>query len=209
MFSATYAHNESARTALKLDFSGLVTYYQLPLSMSELQLQTAIKGLNGSIKSLFHWADAGGFICSSNRAFFLQRLLWLLWLTLCAATAPARAAEANLTASTDVSNEGYFVLSWQSDTDADELLLQQANSTDFNETIDRSVSETGAVTITGLGDGDYYFRLTNSGQTISESIHVAVQHHSLARAGSFFLLGLVLFSILIITILTGNRRTVS
>ena len=139
----------------------------------------------------------------------MQRLLWLIWLTLFAATAPARAAEATLTASTDVSNEGYFVLSWESDADSDALVLQQASSTDFADTIDRSVAQTGAVTITGLDDGDYYFRLSNSGQSISEPVHIAVQHHSLARAGSFFLLGLILFSILIITILTGNRRTVS
>ncbi len=136
----------------------------------------------------------------------MQSIFWLLVVT---ASAPTRAAEATLAASTDVSNEGYFVLNWDTQDVDSPVVLQQASSTDFDNTIDRSISATGAVTITGLADGDYFFRIISDNQSLTAPVQVSVQHHSLARAGSFFLLGFVLFSLLVFMILNGNRRTVS
>lgn len=135
----------------------------------------------------------------------LQCLTWLILL----ATNPSVWAAENysLSASTDISNEGYFVLNWQSDSNSDNLILEQAGDENFSNPIERDLSGATAATITGLTDGVYYFRLTDSRSALSNTVNVIVAHHSLARAGSFFLLGLVLFSLLTVSILRGNRRT--
>ena len=131
----------------------------------------------------------------------------LAWLILIATNPSVWAAEnASLSSSTDLSNEGYFVLNWQTSSNPDELTLEQSSDERFSSPIQSNLTGASAATITGLSDGVYYFRLTDSGNTISNTISVTVAHHSLARAGSFFLLGLVLFSLLVITILKGNKR---
>ena len=134
----------------------------------------------------------------------LQCLAWFVFIT---ANPSVWAAEnTSLSSSTELSNEGYFVLSWPSDITTDNLVLEQSSNQDFSSTIERSLAGATAATITGLSDGVYYFRLTESDNPISNTVSVTVAHHSLARAGSFFLLGLALFSLLIISILRGNRR---
>jgi len=146
----------------------------------------------------------GGFIRSSQRATMFYGLFWLI---LMATNTPAWAAEnLSLSASTSISNEGYFVLDWQSDTPVEDLTLEQANDQSFSNPLERSLAGASAATITGLDDGTYYFRLTDTSSTLSNTVSVTVAHHSLGRAGSFFLLGLVLFSVLIVTILKGNRQ---
>lgn len=116
------------------------------------------------------------------------------------------AAENPLTASTDLSNEGYFVLSWDTGDESASLILEQSSSSDFSDVIRRDISGVGALTITGLDDGDYFFRLSDDGVLQTMPLTISVAHHSLARAGGFFLLGLMLFSTLVFTILNGNRR---
>lgn len=133
-------------------------------------------------------------------------------MLLAATKTPVWAAESPVSSfdsSTTLSNEGYFVLSWQSrplSETTGALTLKQASSPEFSDSIDRLVEASGAITITGLEDGDYYFRLVSADGAASDQLQVSVAHHSLARAGGFFLLGLLLFSILIYTIVHGNRR---
>lgn len=155
-------------------------------------------------------ADGGGLIRSSQRAV---KFLCLAWLTSMATNLPVWAAEStspnsgNLNASTSVSNEGYFVLDWEIAPQDSPLTLQQSNSQQFSSVTPREVAGSGAATITGLADGHYYFRLLDGDQVVSNTVDIQVSHHSLERAGGFFLLGLALFSILIFTILHGNRKT--
>ena len=131
----------------------------------------------------------------------------LAWLMLLATNTPAWATEnLNLSASTELSNEGYFVLDWQTGQDPLDLTLQQSSDESFSNIIERDISGESAITITGLSDGVYYFRILDSGDSASNTVTVSVVHHSLLRAGGFFALGLILFSLLIVTILIGNRR---
>ncbi len=119
------------------------------------------------------------------------------------------AADISLSSDTTLSTEGYFVISWTSVSESDApVILQQSPSENFGTTISRefNLPKNGSITITGLDDGEYYFRAIHSGQSsFSDVLVVEVAHHSLQRAVAFFLVGLVLFLILVVTIIKGNR----
>ena len=117
---------------------------------------------------------------------------------------PLWAAENSLTTNTTLATEGYFVLSWS--TDFDSVTLLQSNSSDFQNPFAREIPGSGEITITGLTDGDYHFRLQRDGGAVSNLLTVSVLHHSLTRALLFFLLGLALFITLVTTILIGTNR---
>ena len=125
-------------------------------------------------------------------------------MALLATKPPLWAAENFLTSDTELSNEGYFVLNW--DTDYDTVILQQSSSSAFSPILENTVPGSGAITITGLKDGEYYFRLNRNGIPVGNTLPITVQHHSMARAMLFFLLGLVLFLILLTTIVVGSKR---
>lgn len=127
-------------------------------------------------------------------------LVFLMPCTL-AQTAPT------LQSDTTESREGYFVLSWSSsDNSADILQLQQADNVTFTAARNREIPATGALTLTGFANGDYYFRVGQPGNW-SDTVTVRVNHHSLARALGFFAVGLVLFIVLCGAILHGTIRT--
>lgn len=119
------------------------------------------------------------------------------------------AADISLSSDTTLSTEGYFVISWTSASESDApVILQQSPSENFGTTISRefNLPANGSVTITGLNDGLYYYRAIHSGESsFSNVVTVEVAHHSLQRAVAFFLVGLVLFLILVATIIKGNR----
>ncbi|MEX2468885.1 MAG: hypothetical protein WD396_03940, partial [Pseudohongiellaceae bacterium] len=95
---------------------------------------------------------------------------------------------------------------WDTGDESASLVLEQSSSSDFSDVVSRDIPGVGALTITGLADGDYFFRLSDDGVPQTMPLTVTVAHHSLARAGGFFLLGLALFSTLVFIILNGNRR---
>lgn len=116
------------------------------------------------------------------------------------------AAEMTLNTDTTLSTEGYFVLNWSSDLpDSFPLVLEQARSVTFPGSRTINVPANGAITITGLADGEYYYRLGTDGE-YSNVVAVTVAHHSLGRALGFFLTGLSLFLVLLFTIVHGSRR---
>lgn len=120
------------------------------------------------------------------------------------------AAEPALRSSTDLTREGYFVLSWDladgEDPDGG-YILQQATSPDFRQTLDRPIPASGDITITGLADGNYYFRAGPGDGEWSNTVQVTVEHHALSRAFGFFSAGFGLFAVLCATIFWGNART--
>lgn len=111
-----------------------------------------------------------------------------------------------LQASTELSTEGYLVLSWDAAPAPASLILEQSQRADFSNSARRELGEARATTLTGLADGDYYFRLVGASGPLSEPVHVQVAHHSLTRAASFFFLGACLFGLLIVVIVSGNRE---
>lgn len=143
-----------------------------------------------------------------------------------------------LTSSTSLSSEGYFVLSWESepwesepleskasqDTSniSNSLLLLQASNAEMHIPEIREVQGSGAITLSGLSDGKYFFKLvssenlntdtnTLSGTDISTTarssnvVQVDVKHHSLHKAFVFFTVGLILLIVLCLSIFIGNK----
>ncbi|MAM69696.1 MAG: hypothetical protein CMP91_00940 [Gammaproteobacteria bacterium] len=140
--------------------------------------------------------------------FVLQKLQTqstaALWLILLLTTSPACFADISLNSNTEISSEGYFVLNWVSDSDLP-LVLQQSLSDNFSMVKETELTDAGSITITGLVDGLYYFRVINTSEQ-SNVVPVQVEHHSLGRALGFFFMGLFLFCVLVAIIFIGNKR---
>ena len=132
------------------------------------------------------------------------RACFVVWLVFLLTVGQPCSAEILLSSDTDTSTEGYFVLSWQSDT-ASPLYLQQALTENFTDVKTFLLTATGSITLTGLTDGEYFYRI-DSGPEQSNVISIVVAHHSLGKAFTFFFLGLALFSILLVTILLGHKK---
>ncbi len=111
----------------------------------------------------------------------------------------------SLSVDTPLSREGYFVLNWSSDASYTKLLLQQSDSAEFSAPTIKNISGDESITITGLADGQYYFRLVTGDFIVSNALSVRVEHHSMVRALSFFLLGFLLFAVLLLSIYRGHR----
>jgi hypothetical protein len=132
----------------------------------------------------------------------LKAACWLMLLL--SANAALCASEKTLSSDTQLSTEGYFVLSWQSGDSEDQIWLQESGSADFSNTTDTAITATGSITLTGYADGDYHFRVGHPGNW-SSPLLVTVQHHALGRALAFFSLGLLLFMVLVVAILRGRK----
>ncbi|MBT8148204.1 MAG: hypothetical protein KJN90_15200 [Gammaproteobacteria bacterium] len=119
---------------------------------------------------------------------------------------PSLHAAPPLTSDLSISSEGYFVLSWETESDL-ELVLQQSSNPTFTTDLEQwSVTGATQFTQSGLTNGDYFYRLIDDGGA-SNTVSVEVAHHSLNRAAFFFTLGAVLFGILISVLLLGRQRT--
>lgn len=118
----------------------------------------------------------------------------------------ASQAAPTLSSDLSISNEGYFVLSWDGEEADQDLVLQQATDIAFSSEIEEWVV-TGASQFTqsGLVDGVYYFRLVDNTDS-SNTISVEVAHHSLGRATFFFSLGAILFGVLVAILVIGRRQ---
>lgn len=109
-----------------------------------------------------------------------------------------------LSVDTPLATAGYFVLSWQSSADSDELLLQQASDAAFTMPLQYRVPASGQLTLSGFADGLQYFRIGTAANW-STPVLVTVRHHELATALRWFLLGAVLFGLLLVLIVHGAR----
>jgi hypothetical protein len=128
---------------------------------------------------------------------------WLMLLL--SANVALCATETTLTSDTQLSSEGYFVLSWSIAAESGEMqLLQESPTPDFSRVSTFDIAPTGALTLTGYPDGEYFFRAGTPGNW-SATLEVTVAHHALGRALAFFAVGLLLFVILVVVILRGNR----
>ena len=118
------------------------------------------------------------------------------------------AADITLEFDTSLSSEGYFVLNWTTAPDAvAPVVIQQSLDAGFGAPVNIDVPANGAITLTGFDNGTYYIRAQQAGAADSDTVVVEVAHHSLSRAFGFFLTGLILFQILTVTIIRGNRMT--
>lgn len=141
----------------------------------------------------------------------LKRLPALLLLfTLSLPVAVYAEAQFTMTATPTLSNDGRVVVSWESPS-VGQVHLQQGLDRRFNAPSTLYRGNDSASVITGLVDGDYYYRgrLERPDGTFSDwspMVTVTVSHHSLPRAFSFFLLGLIVFVATLLLIISGARR---
>lgn len=133
--------------------------------------------------------------------------LVLMFVLLCISSQFAWASP-QLQSNTPVSTAGYFQLSW-SNHSHDKMTLQQASSPSFSDAHTLYQGQDQASLISGLGDGDYYYRVgvhTPDNSEWSNTLHVQVEHHSLSKAFVFFILGAVMFVVTLTVLLVGNRH---
>lgn len=113
-----------------------------------------------------------------------------------------------LALSTERSREGYFVVSLDQAPQAS-MTLQQSSTADF-ATIDAKFEWFGdftEMTLTGFGDGTYYFRLKPDAGVSSNTVQLQVEHYPSWQAYSLFFVGLGLFIVLVVSIITLHVRT--
>lgn len=116
---------------------------------------------------------------------------------------PAQAQELRLEADTPVATAGFYQLKWQA---PGPVVLEEDDSPSFASPriIYRGVD--AARVMSGQRDGERYYRIKDEGGSLSSNIvKVTVQHHSLARAFSFFSLGATVFVSTLLLIGLGAR----
>lgn len=143
-----------------------------------------------------------------NRYGFISQIALLFFITLLARPAAAQDTKTHFTLSAqETSREGYFVVALDQAPNAG-MIVQQSSLEDFSE-ISTEFAWFGdfeKMTLTGFSDGDYYFRLKPSAEISSNVIAVRVNHYPGWQAYSLFFIGLALFTVLVIMIITLHRR---
>lgn len=116
-------------------------------------------------------------------------------------------AAPQLSATPDASSDGVSVIAWGELPGDAEILLQRATTADFSDAHQLYRGVDGATTVTGMTDGDWYFRARlASDPAWSETVQVRVHHHSLTRAFGFFAVGALVFICTVLLIAFGSRR---
>lgn len=145
------------------------------------------------------------YICS---AIFIASVLFVIH--------PVAANEAiNLRSDTQIATAGYYQLSWDwpAATPDTYFVLDETSKKD-GEAMPHEIIYSGpnlASVISGKPDGVYVYtiRAMDAQQNIlarSEEIEVTVEHHSLARAVVFFVIGLIVFVAILLVIMRGALR---
>lgn len=120
-------------------------------------------------------------------------------------TGSAVYASPKLNSDTELSTAGYFQLSWK-DKASQSFVLQQSTRSDFRDAIDIYLGPDQATVISGLPDGDYFYRVESDTHQWSKPIEVKVEHHSLAKALGFFGLGAFMFIVMTTLLIKGATR---
>ncbi|MGY6277356.1 hypothetical protein [Methylomonas sp. MgM2] len=113
-------------------------------------------------------------------------------------------ASPKINSDTKLATAGYFQLRWHDESDGS-FQLQQASNLDFADAVTIYQGPDQATVVSGLPDGDYFYRIRGNGQAWSEPLKVSVQHHSLAKAFAFFGLGAGMFVAMLAVLLKGVR----
>lgn len=103
---------------------------------------------------------------------------------------------------------GYFHLSWEAG-HRRPVELEEATVPGFSDTRLVYRGPDSARVMSGKPDGTWYYRVRRidggAPSSWSEPVAVEVRHHSLQRAGFFFVLGAVVFGATLVLVLIGQR----
>lgn len=132
--------------------------------------------------------------------FLLLSLLSVLTLasSLCAETTVV------FTKSEGSSDTGHFTLTWENPEEK-EVTLEVSKNSSFERPRALYQGTGTSFFISGLSDGEYYFRLREISPKNAEIFILTVAHRSLTLALSLFALGSVVFLAIVAVILRGER----
>ncbi len=102
-------------------------------------------------------------------------------------------------------NSGHIRLDWVSDHEG-EFELQQATQHDFNDARTIYKGHDKASFISGLTNGNYYFRIKEKGNDWSDHLFVMVEYQSLTLAFSLFTIGAIVFILTAAVIIKGSYK---
>ena len=90
------------------------------------------------------------------------------------------------------SREGYYQLTWQADQPVN---LVESENPSFDSAISIYIGSDSGHVVSGKPNGTWYYRIESidNGEVLSDTATITVSHHSLARAGFFFVLGASVF----------------
>ena len=122
---------------------------------------------------------------------------------------PSRGLAAPLfTTEADIlSNTGYTQLDWEKKDDS-AIEVQQATNPQFGDAQTIYQGNNTSLFLSGLKNGEYFYRLRTEDGTFSEPISVEVKHDSIQQAWLLFSLGAVVFGSIVVVIVNGERGTV-
>lgn len=134
-------------------------------------------------------------------------LSWLFFGT----AIEASEAPFEISLSQTISSDGVAELSWPVVSGQASVVVQKSQDPDFTQATILYRGSDSASVITGLMDGEYYFRARNEYpdggfSAWSETVSLAVEHHSLTKATLFFAMGGVVFLATTLLITFGTRR---
>lgn len=125
----------------------------------------------------------------------------VLFFSVCATPVSANQLSSDMSLST----AGYFNLSWAADKPAP-YVIQQSLDASFKQAKTIYQGSDQASVMSGLPDGQYFYRMqANAGQW-SEAIKVEVKHHTLEKAFAFFAAGAVMLFTLVFVLIKGARH---
>lgn len=154
------------------------------------------------------------FLSEKYNKLFMAKLACLLFSLLAINTSYGSDLEPPLFTipGENFSDSGYIQISW-SDNSNDRSVkfqLEQADDPEFENTKLIYEGPDRASFISGLADGNYYYRIrkTFNGQSSgwSSAIIVKVEHHSLAMAFSLASIGLTVFLLTVAVVIKGIRN---
>ncbi|MAD52728.1 MULTISPECIES: hypothetical protein [unclassified Idiomarina] len=117
-----------------------------------------------------------------------------------------------LSGPTEEVRAGYFVVELQQISPALRPLSLQVSDTNSFTNVLQTVPIMGdfnQVTLTGFESGDYYIRAVHQQRVVSQAaIKVTVEHYPIWQALTLFVLGALLFLLLLLTLIMGHKKAV-
>lgn len=133
-------------------------------------------------------------------------LLLLAVLLPAVLASPVLGHDPDLAADTEVSDTGYYRLSWTAPDDGGPVTVQESETADFAGADTIYEGPDAATVVSGRLDGAYYYRIRAGRGPWSDPVTVTVRHHSLAQAFSILGLGAVVFLATAALVVGGHRR---
>ena len=119
------------------------------------------------------------------------------------------ASEVRFALDSDVvsSSSGYIQLTWTATDENDSFVLEQSVSSDFESVKTIYSGPDLATFVSGLPDGQYYFRVHGKDQKWSSTLQLNVQHQSLQLALSLSAIGFLVFVMTVGVVVRGSFKS--